>query len=144
MSFKPYSEWKEERFYEQLELNFLTEKTELREKFNELIKLIREDKSFSYKDVDGCTLVQDPLHPSPACFIHDYLCKNKLNGFKTQRLFYYMSRQEGLSKFRASRRFIATLGYAKTISRFFYKINDYRDREDIIKLRNELYLLYKK
>jgi len=59
------------------------------------------------QDFDGCTIVQDMTHPSLPCFIHDYLWMTGRGGKVADSIFYDLMIQCGVSKNRASRRWVA-------------------------------------
>lgn len=59
------------------------------------------------KDYNGCTAVQDYLHPSPACTIHDYCWITGMGGRKADNIFYHLMLAEGMKKAKAKRRWFA-------------------------------------
>jgi hypothetical protein len=57
-------------------------------------------------DFDGCTLVQDVLHPSPACFIHDFLWRCGYGGPISDEIVFDIWILEGLNVRKARRRWL--------------------------------------
>ena len=82
-----------------------------------------DSKEWDYKEeYNGCTIVQDYLHPSPACWIHDYTWITGMGGKDADRLFLKLMLLEGMPKFKALRRFsLVRIGWF-TYFNFKYKL----------------------
>jgi len=61
----------------------------------------------SKTDFNGCNLVQDVLHPSVACYVHDYLINCGMGGFLCDEIALNLWIMEGLKPSRAKRRWFA-------------------------------------
>ncbi len=61
---------------------------------------------------DGCTLVQDFIHPSLPCFLHDHHWITGMGGWKSNIIFYRLMLATGVKKSEARRRLIGvTIGW---------------------------------
>lgn len=83
-------------------------------------------------DYNGCTFVQDTIHPSISCLFHDYVNLTGRGSARADRLFYQLARIEGLGKFRAKlRMYIVRIAH---IFFFSWTIKKKDDTEQMIKL----------
>lgn len=90
-----------------------------------------DDWDFS-DEFNGCTFVQDALHPSISCLFHDYANLTGRGSLRADKLFYELMRIEGLSKFRSKlRMYIVRIAY---IFFFSWTIKKKDDTEQMIKL----------
>jgi hypothetical protein len=75
------------------------------------IDLINEAFSSEYwtpiEDYNGCTIVQDTKHPSLACLPHDYMWISGHGGRTSDRIFYNLMIEQGVSKGRSTRRWFS-------------------------------------
>jgi len=55
-------------------------------------------------DYNGCTMLQDHLHPDPACFVHDFMWITGHGGVVSDRIFYHCMISEGMPPKKAWRR----------------------------------------
>lgn len=55
---------------------------------------------------NGCTIVQDLIHPCPACFCHDFMWISGHGGKVSDYIFKELMLAEGMKKCKAKRRFI--------------------------------------
>lgn len=60
-------------------------------------------------DFDGCTIVQDDLHPFLPCFLHDYECYIYGNRMQNHINFRNNLIKAGFSKFKAQKYFIGVV-----------------------------------
>ena len=58
------------------------------------------------QDFDGCTAVEDPLHPFPPCFLHDYSWRVLGDGKQFDLQFYKDCREWGVDQAQARRWFV--------------------------------------
>ncbi len=105
---RPYSTWtpKELRLKLESDINYkLDIPYELKKLWIDIIReaFLSEDWNI-IEDYNGCTLVQDQLHPCPACFVHDYMWITGHGGAMADNIFYEMMLAEGMTKAKAKRR----------------------------------------
>lgn len=74
------------------------------------IKLIddafRSERWDVLKQYNGCTMLQDHLHPDPACFIHDFMWITGHGGAVSDRIFYNCMISEGMNGGKSWRRWL--------------------------------------
>ena len=58
------------------------------------------------KQYNGCTIVQDVLHPCPACFCHDFMWISGHGGKISDEIFKQLMLAEGMKKCKVNRRFL--------------------------------------
>lgn len=64
------------------------------------------------QDYNGCTIVQDWLHPDPACFCHDYMWISGHGGKLSDEIFKALMIAEGMPKGKLTRRkFAVRMGW---------------------------------
>lgn len=73
---------------------------------NLITEAIHSEEWNPIEEFNGCTMVQDYFHPSPFCFVHDYMGITGRGGRISDALFYYLMRAKGISKFSAYTRWI--------------------------------------
>ena len=107
---RPYTTWTSDELRQKLE-NDINYHMDVHFDLKSLwVDIVRE--AFSSKDWDaindynGCSIVQDPLHPCPACFVHDYMWITGRGGSMSDKIFYYLMKAEGLDEFTAIRRWL--------------------------------------
>ena len=109
MRFEPYKYWTDEEMKDalrniihRLDINII-----IRNQWREIAVDAVDDEAWDFsKDYNGCTAVQDFFHPSPACWIHDYLWLTGMGGRVADRIFYELMILEGMSRFKARRRYV--------------------------------------
>lgn len=78
---------------------------------NLLVDIIDEAFESKYwvpvRDFNGCSVVQDTFHPSPACFVHDYMWNTGHGGKISDRIFLHLMIAQGVTKSKAKRRWFA-------------------------------------
>lgn len=71
------------------------------------------------KDFNGCTIVQDERHPSPSCFVHDYMWITGHGGVMSDRIFKACMYAQGMKRSKANIRwFLVRVGW---IFGFYWK-----------------------
>ena len=60
------------------------------------------------EEYDGCTAVQDPFHPYPPCFIHDFMFRTGRGGKDSAKIFKHTQIIFGAKKINATMRAFAT------------------------------------
>lgn len=107
---RPYANWTERDFSRVIisHVNNFEIDTELRNLWKDIIFEAMSSEHWEFiKDYNGCTLVQDPIHPSPACFVHDYMWICGYGGYHSDFIFRRLILAEGVStRGRAFRRWL--------------------------------------
>jgi hypothetical protein len=107
---KPYQNWEEKELRTKLikDVANLNIDDTLVLLWANIIKEAFNDKSWNViEDYNGCTAVQDYIHPCPACFVHDYMWITGHGGAMADRIFYYLMRAEGMPANKSKRRWFA-------------------------------------
>jgi len=135
MRLEPYKYWSKEQMESIIVEN--TSKMSIDPKLKALIidlmisVIYSEDWDVS-DDFNGCTFVQDTLHPSIACLFHDYVNLTGRGSARSDKLFYELKRIEGLGKFRAKfRMYVVRFAY---IFFFYWKITRKLDTPEMKRL----------
>jgi len=111
---KPYKHWtNNELKYRLIQTVFRVSKdNDFAELWVDLIHEAFKSNEWEIKSqYDGCTLVQDHLHPCPACFVHDYMCQTGRGGIMCDRIFKHCMKNEGMKKWRINVRWFAVRCY---------------------------------
>jgi len=106
---RPYRNWDKEELKDMLikHLYILSVDPRLERLWiNLIIESFKSDKWSPINDYNGCTMVQDELHPSLACFPHDYMWISGHGGRVADRIFYNLMIHQGMKKSKAYRRWI--------------------------------------
>jgi len=106
---QPYQYWTNQELRDRLILTVKRMNLDVNLKilFLELIEEACDSKEWNpVKDFNGCTMVQDFYHPSPFCFVHDYMGITGRGGVVSDALFYYLMREKGVSNFNAYTRWL--------------------------------------
>lgn len=72
-----------------------------------LIEALESEEWNPSEDFDGCSIVQDRLHPCLACFVHDFHWRTGRGGAVSDKIFYDIMLLDGTPKGQAKRRKIA-------------------------------------
>lgn len=107
---RPYKNWRENELKEALVLhiNRLDISPEFKHHWRNLVIDAFSDPNWNVlKDYNGCTAVQDYLHPCPACFVHDYTWICGYGGSISDRIFFHLMIAEGMPRKMALRRWVA-------------------------------------
>lgn len=106
---QPYQYWTNQELKEKLILTVERMKLDgyYEELFLNLVKEACDSKEWNPPiDFNGCTMVQDYYHPSPFCFVHDYMGITGRGGKISDALFYYLMKEKGISGFSAYTRWL--------------------------------------
>lgn len=105
----PYRYWTKPQFKKAIltNLDYLNVPIELHNLWRDLIIEGLNSKEWdSLIDYNGCTIVQDILHPCPACFCHDYMWISGHGGKDSDKLFKLFMSFEPMSKAKINRRWL--------------------------------------
>lgn len=107
---KPYQMWNKLEMRDMLETH--VDRLDLPDAFKmHWIRLIydafRSGQWNVLHDYNGCSLVQDLLHPDPACFVHDFMMITGHGGTVCDRIFYHCMIATGMAPSKAWRRWFA-------------------------------------
>jgi hypothetical protein len=102
VSLKPYKYWSRLELFEHCKIQ-----SELYG-FNieEIEEVVYDDRWNPSEDFNGCTLVQDPLHPFYPCLKHDYDWIVGVGGIDADRRFYNNLKKSGMITLKAKIWFI--------------------------------------
>ena len=104
---KPYRNWTEKELQITLlnHLDRIEMPSMLRYLWQDLIsEAFESDLRDVVNEYNGCTIVQDWLHPDPACFCHDYMWITGHGGKEADNIFKLLMSAEGMPKQKIYRR----------------------------------------
>jgi hypothetical protein len=99
---QPYKYWTREELY----LHCTKQVGPYNFSILEMKEVIYDKRWDPVKEFNGCTLVQDPLHPFWPCVRHDYDWVVGNGGIEADRRFYNNLKQAGMLSFKARMWFI--------------------------------------
>ena len=130
-NYTPYSNWTRQEMFIHLKRAAVNKVMPL-EVIEMLKKACFDDRWNPIQDYNGCSIVQDPTHPTVACFIHDYLYKTGQGGKDADKIWKWLFKIESGSKFKSKifYRFIRIgwLAYYKWVHLANRNVNKY-DKE---------------
>lgn len=103
MKYTPYAYWSRGELYEKL----LPQALDTGVKTRILKEACYDDRWIPSRDFNGCSVIQDPLHPYLPCFIHDYRWVTGQGGNLSDIEFRNNLIKAGLSKVKAWRFYFA-------------------------------------
>lgn len=74
--------------------------------YNLIIEALDSKQWDVLKQYNGCTIVQDWIHPCPACFCHDYMWITGRGGIMSDGIFKALMKAEGMPKGKINRRWL--------------------------------------
>lgn len=95
--YQPYKNWKREDLY----LHCAKQAREFNFDVIEIKKIIFDKRWNPAKEYNGCSLVQDPLHPFYPCLRHDYDWIVGVGGIDADKRFYNNLKKAGMLTIKA-------------------------------------------
>lgn len=130
MRYQPYKFWTKSELGEHLYR--VASRLDMGIEVKELIRYAITDPRWNpMESYNGCTAVQDLLHPCVSCFLHDYLWITGQGGKDSDYLFYKIMLLEKTPKAKADRRWFAVRVAWLTYFKWKYfanrNVNEYSD-----------------